>query len=64
MADYVADLVGDVLHIGLGKYIQARKDATRRERCHVGLNKLLGGLPPERSQEEDRTAQPEGIEAG
>lgn len=47
----------DVLHIGLGKYIQARK-VTGREKCCVGLNKLLEGLPGEKkSQGEERRAQ-------
>lgn len=47
----------DVLHIGLGKYTQARKETAGRERHHVGLNKLLEKLPGEKNQGEARGEQ-------
>ena len=44
------------MHIGLGKCIWARREATGRERHRVGLNKLLEELPGEKSQGEARGA--------
>lgn len=54
----------DVVHVGLGKCIWARREATGRERHRVSLNKLLEELPGEKFGEKPEEQGPEGTEVG